>query len=109
MTGGLNCVDNKAGRNFEAMGLPHRRHKMNLGMPDYLGIILLVGCIAMAIVSYSELAQMNWTRTTATVIGVSAKQSNTSVNSSQLDYSTSGVTVQYRYDTGTQILTGSGE
>jgi hypothetical protein len=89
------------------MGLPRRRHKIKLGMPDYLGIVLLIVCMTLSIYSYSELAQMNWTRTTAKVIGVSTTNKSKAIKSSELDYSASGMSVHYRYDTGMQIHTGT--
>ena len=86
------------------MGLPRKHRRVKLTWPEYIGLALLLIFFLVVVLTYPELDQMNWKRTTARVIGVSVRHDARTVHS-PIGTSNNGVVVLYQYDTGSRTVT----
>lgn len=87
------------------MGLPTRRHRIKIRMPEYFGIGLMLLLIAVCFLTFGQLTKLNWVKTTANIIGVSTPTESGSIYS-PISSTTNGISVLYEFEANNQLIKG---
>lgn len=87
------------------MALQRKYRRIKMGVPECIGLGLLFSCMAIAVLTYSEFDQMNWTRTTAQVVGVQVAEPMR-MQYSPISAGNNGVNVLYRFNIGSGRVSG---
>lgn len=87
------------------MGLPTRRHRIKIRMPEYFGIGLMLVLFVVCFLTFGQLTKLNWVKTSARIIGVSTP-SETNRIYSPISSTTNGISVLYEFEANNQLIKG---